>query len=187
MQPSEAGITYLMGKPRKVALYAAHVASTEPRDLTGAPRDLHRLGLINWHTANTANEVAILHQMINGLDTDLANIAYTEMWVVSQQTGALGPMTEFPCCPSNAKWWGRTAVPRSWALQIWTDMAKYGVDTNTILEDSAKPREHDRRVLDCCLAEDEHAVFKWSTRAGVRWLSQLCGGVGTHPRKDILS
>ena len=56
---SEAGITDLMGKSRKVALHAAHVASAEPRDLTGAPRDLHGLGLINWHTPNTANKVAI--------------------------------------------------------------------------------------------------------------------------------
>ena len=62
---SEAGITDLMGKSRKVALHAAHVASTEPRDTTGAPRDLHGLGLINWHTANTANKVAILHQMLS--------------------------------------------------------------------------------------------------------------------------
>ena len=44
---SEAGITDLMGKSRKVALHAAHVASTEPRGLTGAPRDLHGLGLTN--------------------------------------------------------------------------------------------------------------------------------------------
>ena len=57
---SEAGITDLMGKSRKVALHAAHVASTEPRDLTGAPRDLHGLGPTNWHTANTANKIAIL-------------------------------------------------------------------------------------------------------------------------------
>ena len=33
---SEAGIMSLMGKSRRVALHAAHVASTEPRDLTGA-------------------------------------------------------------------------------------------------------------------------------------------------------
>ena len=87
---SEATITALMGKSRKAALHASRVALTEPRDFTGAPRDLHGLGLINWHTANTANKVAILHQMLNGLDDDLANMAFTEMWVVSQQTGALG-------------------------------------------------------------------------------------------------
>ena len=44
---SEAAITALMGKSRTVALHASHVASTEPRDLTGAPRDPHGLGLIN--------------------------------------------------------------------------------------------------------------------------------------------
>ena len=43
----EAGITDLVGKSRKVAPHAAHVASTEPRDLTGAPGDPHGLGLIN--------------------------------------------------------------------------------------------------------------------------------------------
>ena len=37
---SGAGITSLMGKSRKIALHAAHVASTGPRDLTDAPRDL---------------------------------------------------------------------------------------------------------------------------------------------------
>ena len=68
---SDARTTNLMVKSRKVALHAAHVASTEPRDLTGAPRDLHGLGLINWHTVNTANKVAILHQMLNGVDDDL--------------------------------------------------------------------------------------------------------------------
>ena len=107
----------VMGKSRKVALHASHVASTEPRDLTGAPKDLHGLGLINWHTANTANKVAIFHQMLNGLDDDLANMAFTEMWVVSQRTGALGVMTDSPSCPSVADWWGRTVV-RSWALQL---------------------------------------------------------------------
>ena len=54
-----AGITELMGKSRKVTLHAAHVTSTEPRALTGAPRDLHGLGLVNWHTANTANKIII--------------------------------------------------------------------------------------------------------------------------------
>ena len=133
---SVARITDLMGKSRKVALNAAHVASTDPRDLTGAPRDLHRLGLVNWHTANTANKVAILHQMLNGMDDDLVNMAFTEMWVVSQQTGALGSMTESPCHPSVVDWWGRTAPPRSWALQTWIEMAKCGIGTNTLLNGS---------------------------------------------------
>ena len=31
---SEAGVTDLIGKSRKVALHGAHAASTEPRDLT---------------------------------------------------------------------------------------------------------------------------------------------------------
>ena len=58
---SEAAITALMGKSQRVALHASHVASTEPGDLTGAPRDLHGLGLINWYTVNTANKVTIVH------------------------------------------------------------------------------------------------------------------------------
>ena len=79
----ETGITDLMGKSRKAALHAAHAASTEPCDLTAVSRDLHGLGLINWHTANTANKVAILYQMLNVLDADLANMAHTKMWMVS--------------------------------------------------------------------------------------------------------
>ena len=74
---SEAGIIDLMGKSRKVALHAAHVASTEPRDLTDTPRDLRGLGLINWHTANTANKVTILHQMLNERNVDLSNMVFT--------------------------------------------------------------------------------------------------------------
>ena len=58
---SEARITDLMGKSREVALHAAHVAPIESRDLTGAPRDLHGLGLINGDTTNTANKVTIAH------------------------------------------------------------------------------------------------------------------------------
>ena len=54
-----------MGKSRKIALHAAHVASTEPRDLTGAPRDLHGLGLTNWRIANNAQKVTILHYILN--------------------------------------------------------------------------------------------------------------------------
>ena len=106
-----------MGKSRKVAPHAAHVAATEPHDPTGAPRDLYGLGLVNWHTANTANKVAILHQMLNGQDGDRVDMAFTEMRVVSQQTGALGSMTESPCRPSVVGWWRRTDVPISWALQ----------------------------------------------------------------------
>ena len=68
--------------------------------------------------------------MLNGHDYDLANMAFTEMWVVSQQTGALGTMPSSPSSSAEAKWWGgRTAVPRSWALQTWIEMAKYGVGT----------------------------------------------------------
>ena len=57
------------------------------------------------------------------------------------------------------------------ALQTWIEMAKYGAGTNTMLEDLDKPLEHDRHVLDCSLADHEQAVFKWPTRAGVKWLS----------------
>ena len=96
---SEAGITDLVGKSRRVGLHAAYVVSSEPRGLTGAPRNLRGLGLVNWYTANTANKVSILHQMLSGPDNDLANMAFTEIWVVSQQTGALGPMTDPPATP----------------------------------------------------------------------------------------
>ena len=58
---SDAGTTSLMGKSRKVALHAAHVASAEPRGLTGTLRDLRGLGPINWHTATTANKTKTLH------------------------------------------------------------------------------------------------------------------------------
>ena len=144
-----------MDKSRNVALHATHVASTEPRDLTGAPRDPHGLGLVNWHTANTANKVAILHQILGGMDDDLATTAFTEMWVVSQQTGALGSMTESPCCPSVVDWWGWAAVPISWALQTWIEMAKYGIGTNTMLNGSAMPRKNVKHVLKCCPIGDE--------------------------------
>ena len=63
---SEAGITDLMEMSRKVTLHATHVVSTDPRDLTGATRDLHGIDLINWHTTNTANKITILHHMLNG-------------------------------------------------------------------------------------------------------------------------
>ena len=91
-----------MGKSRKVASHAAHVASTEPRDLSGSPRDLHGLGLINWHTANTANKIIILHRMLNGQD-GLANMVDTELWLASQQTGALGSMTSPPLLFLNVR------------------------------------------------------------------------------------
>ena len=80
---SEAGVTELMGRSRTVALHAAHVASTEPRDLTGAPRDLHAPGLTNWHTVNTANKIIIMHQMLNGRDKDLVAMAHNTLWEVS--------------------------------------------------------------------------------------------------------
>ena len=66
-------------------------------------------------------------------------------------------------------------------------MAKYGTGTNTMMEDSAKPLERDRHALGSCLADHEQVVFKWSTRTGVEWLSQLCDEAGTHPRKEALS
>ena len=56
-----------------------------------------------------------------------------------------------------------------------------------MLGESAKPREHDRHVLDCCIAKDEQAVFKWSTWTGVRWLSQLRGETGAHPKRETIS
>ena len=96
-------------------------------------------------------------------------------------------MTESPCCPSVVDWWGRAAIPRSWALQTWIEMAKCGIGTNTMLNGSAMPLEHDKHVLKCCPTGDEQAVFKWSTRAGVRWLSQLCNEAGTHPTQETLS
>ena len=105
--------------------------------------------------------------MLNGLDKDLANMAFTDMWVVSQQTGALESMAESPCCPSLTGWMERAAVPRSWALQAWIETAKYGIGTNTMLNGSNKPRAHDKHILKCCPTEDEQTVFKWSTLIGV--------------------
>ena len=89
-----------------------------------------------------------------------------------------------PCCPSASEWRGRTAVPRSWALQTWIEMAKCGIGTNTTLMGSAKPREHDRHVLGCCPAGPEHEAFKWSNGTRVRWLSQLCNEAGTYLRTE---
>ena len=112
-------------------------------------------------------------------------MALTELWEVSQQTGALGMMTSSPCCPSKTPWWGRTAVPRSWALQTWIEMAKYGIGTNAIVRSSAAPRQHDRRILDCCERGKEQEVHKWSARTGIHWLSQLCNEEGTHLRTEV--
>ena len=89
-------------------------------------------------------------------------------------------MTSSPCCPSKTPWWGRTAAPRSWALQSWIEMAKYGTGTNAIFKSSAKPRKGDRRVLHCCEDGQEQAVFKWSTETGMHWLSHMCNEEGTH-------
>ena len=96
-------------------------------------------------------------------------------------------MTESPCCPSVVDWWGWTAVPRSWALQTWIEMKKYGIGTNTLLNGSARSRAHDKHIPARCPPEDEQAVFKWSARTGVRWLSQLCNETGIHPTKEALS
>ena len=151
----------LMGKSRRVALHASRVASTEPRDLTGTPRDLHGLGLTNWHTTNMANKWTMFHHMINDEERgELHRMALTEMWKVSQQAGATGTMTSSPCCPSKTPWWGRKAAPRSWALQTWIEMAKYEIGTNAVLRSSAGPRKGDRYVLHCCEDGREQAVFK---------------------------
>ena len=159
----EAGITSLMGKPRKVALHASHVASTEPRGLTGAPRDLHGLGLVNWYTANTANKTIILHHLLNGAETeDLFRMAITELWEVSQQTGALCMMTSPPCGPSKTPWLGRTVTPRSWALQTWIEMAKYRIGTSAIIRSSAMPMQHGKHILECCEKGKEQEVHMWS-------------------------
>ena len=81
----------LMGKSRKVALHAAHMASTKPSDLTGAPRNLHGLDLTNWHPANMANKWTMFHHMLNDEGRgDPHHMALTEMWEVSQQTGPQG-------------------------------------------------------------------------------------------------
>ena len=116
-----------MGKSKKVALHRAHVASTESRGLTGAHRDLRGLGLTNWHTANTANNIAILHQMSNGQDKDLVKMPQNELWGVIQQTGALVSITSSPCCSSES------TVPQSWTLQTWIEMATYGIGTSAMI------------------------------------------------------
>ena len=118
---------------------------------------------------------------------DLAEKAQNELWEVSQQTGALGSMTSSPCYPSKSTWWGWTAILRPWALQTWIEIAKWGTGTNAMIADSAKPREHDRHILDCCPADREQEVFKWFNRTGVRWLSQLRDEAGTHLRTETLS
>ena len=67
-----------MGKSRKTSLHAAHVASAEPRDLTGAPRDLHGIGLANWHADNLANKAKIFHHVLNDEERgDLHRMALT--------------------------------------------------------------------------------------------------------------
>ena len=71
-----------------MTLHAAHIASTETRDWTGVPRNLCGLGLTIWHTANTANKVTILYQVLNGEEEgDIHRMAFTELWVMSQRTG----------------------------------------------------------------------------------------------------
>ena len=87
--------------------------------------------------------------MLNGRDKDLAAMSQNELWEVSQQTGAMGMMASSPCCPSKAPWWGRTAVTRSWALQTWIQMAKYGIDTSAMMEESEHPMERDKHIMDC--------------------------------------
>ena len=109
---SEAGIMSLMRESRNVALHAAHVASTEPRDLTGAPRDLHGLGLTNWHTINMINQLTMLNHMLNDEGRgDLHCMTLTEMREVSQQTGTTWTMTTFPCYPSKTPWWADSRPP----------------------------------------------------------------------------
>ena len=66
-------------------------------------------------------------------------------------------------------------------------MAKYGIGTNAILEDSEQPREHDRHIMDCCPPGRDQEVFKWPAETGVRWLSQLCDEAGTHLRTETLN
>ena len=95
-------------------------------------------------------------------------MAQNELWEVSQQTGAMGMMTSSPCCPSKTSWWERTAVPRSWTLQTWIEMAKYGTDTDTMMEDSEQPREHDKHIMDCYPPGRGQEVFRWSDRTGLR-------------------
>ena len=66
-------------------------------------------------------------------------------------------------------------------------MAKYGVGTNTMLNGTAKPMDHDKHIRACCLPGDEQTVFKWPTQTWVRRPSQLCNEAGTHPTKETPS
>ena len=34
-------------------------------------------------------------------------------------------------------------------------MAKCGIDTNAMMEDSEQPREHDKHIMDCCPTDRE--------------------------------
>ena len=44
----------------------------------------------------------------------------------------------------------RLFVSRSWTLQTWIEMAKYGIGANAMMRYSEQPREHDKHIMDCC-------------------------------------
>ena len=107
--------------------------------------------------------------------------------MVSQLAGALDSMTSSPCRPSESDWCGETAVPRSWAMQTWIEMAKYGTGTSAVRTSSTKPRQNDIHVMACGPPAMEHEAFKWVARTGVKWLCQLCDESGTHLRAEPLN
>ena len=63
-------------------------------------------------------------------------------------------------------------------------MAKYGIGKNAVIRGSARPRQWDRHVLDCCEEGREQVVSKWSSKTGVCWLGQLCNEGGAHLRAE---
>ena len=66
-------------------------------------------------------------------------------------------------------------------------MAKYGIGINAMMDDSEQPKERDKHIMDCCPPDREQEVFKWTDRAGVRRLSQLCDEASIHLRADTLN
>ena len=61
---SEAKIAKAMATTRTAVLHKAKVATTEPRNLTGAPEFIHGLGIRNWEVANITNKIETLLKII---------------------------------------------------------------------------------------------------------------------------
>jgi hypothetical protein len=53
-----------MAATRTAVLHKAKVATTEPRNLTGAPEFIHGIGIRNWEVANITNKIETLLKII---------------------------------------------------------------------------------------------------------------------------